>query len=617
MAQMPKDAKRFGIFFFYDGQGVVDDYVDVMVGDMLKNLDELLIVVNGKLNQEGREKFEAWADRLIVRENQGLDAWAYKTALESAGWDYLANFDEIIMFNATIMGPVYPFREMFESMNPRDIDFWGINWFHKVNYDPFGTTPDGYIPRHIQSHFHAYRKSLFSTQVFQDYWKNLPQIEDYNDSVGKHEVPFTKRFEDLGFKSDVYVNTQDLEGYNFAPIMFAPVKIIKEKRCPIFKRRSFFHDYRDVLFQSLGSDTMELYEYLRDHTDYDVNLIWNNALRTMNLRSLIDNLKLTYVFPTQALNPPIDPQAPAPKLALILHVYYMDLLDKTLRYARSMPAGSDIIVTVGGEEKAQLVRQACADMPYNVEVRLIENRGRDVSALLVACKDIIDRYDLVCFAHDKKVTQLEQGSVGDGFADKCFDNLLVSPQYVSNLIQKFVQEPRLGMLFPAPPNHGDYFAPFVYTNWGLNYENTVELLQRLGLNVPLNRKVEPIAPLGTMFWFRPQALKPLYDQDWQWEDFPPEPNNTDGTILHAIERAYAYTAQGAGYFSGICFSDEFSRIELTNLAFYTKNMFDVHSLPLPISGKGTLPVRILKKVLSPTHYAQLRNHWRKYREGRA
>ena len=47
MAQMPKDAKRFGIFFFYDDQGVVDDYVDVMVGDMLKNLDELLIVVNG------------------------------------------------------------------------------------------------------------------------------------------------------------------------------------------------------------------------------------------------------------------------------------------------------------------------------------------------------------------------------------------------------------------------------------------------------------------------------------------------------------------------------------------------------------------------------------------
>ena len=81
MTVMPENPKRFGIFFFYDRDGVVDDYVDTMVLDMRKNLDELCIVVNGALNQAGREKFESWSDRLIVRENEGLDAWAYKTSL--------------------------------------------------------------------------------------------------------------------------------------------------------------------------------------------------------------------------------------------------------------------------------------------------------------------------------------------------------------------------------------------------------------------------------------------------------------------------------------------------------------------------------------------------------
>lgn len=611
MTVMPENPKRFGIFFFYDKDGVVDDYVDTMVLDMRKNLDELCIVVNGALNQAGREKFESWSDRLIVRENEGLDAWAYKTALETTGWDHLAQFDEVIMFNATIMGPVYPFSEMFTEMNRRDIDFWGITWFHEYPMDPFGTTPEGYIPRHIQSHFHAYRRSLITAPVFQDYWRDLPTIKDYDDSVGKHEIPFTKRFEQLGFKSDVYVNTEDLQGYNFAPIMFSPVKIIKEKRCPIFKRRSFFHDYRDVLMQSVGQDTRDLYEYLRDHTDYDVNLIWNNALRTMNLMNLVNNLKLTYVFPTRAVNPPCVENAPDLKIAMVLHVYYLDILPKLLAYVSTMPAGTDIIITVGGEEKAAKVREATQDLPYNVIIRLIENRGRDVSALLVGVKDIINDYDLVCFAHDKKVTQLSQGSIGDGFALKCFENMFATREYVANLIDKFRQEPRLGMMFPPPPNHADYFAPYIYTSWGLNYKNTVELLNDLGCQVPLSKNVEPIAPLGTMFWFRPAALAPLYDRDWQWENFPPEPNNTDGTILHAIERAYAYVAQSAGYFSAHCFSDEFSRIELTNLAYYVKNMNYADKLPFTVFGKGKLYVRVLRKILPRQTYVEMR---RKYRE---
>ncbi len=37
------------------------------------------------------------------------------------------------------------------------------------------------------------------------------------------------------------------------------------------------------------------------------------------------------------------------------------------------------------------------------------------------------------------------------------------------------------MLFLAPLNHGDYWL--LHTNWGLNYENTVELLQTFGLEM--------------------------------------------------------------------------------------------------------------------------------------
>ena len=108
--------------------------------------------------------------------------------------------------------------------------------------------------------------------------------------------------------------------------------------------------------------------------------------------------------------------------------------------------------------------------------------------------------------------------------------------------------------------------------WGPNFERTKTLLEKeLNLSVPIDESRAPIAPLGTMFWFRPAALKPLFDHDWQWEDFPPEPNNIDGTILHAIERAYGYVAQASGYFCGWLFSDSFARIEITSLSHYVQD----------------------------------------------
>ena len=102
--------RRLGIFFFYDGDGVVDSYVEAMLADMVKNLSELTVVVNGDLSSKSYARLARFTDKIILRENVGLDVWAYKTAMESYGWERLAEFDEVVLFNATIMGPVYPSR---------------------------------------------------------------------------------------------------------------------------------------------------------------------------------------------------------------------------------------------------------------------------------------------------------------------------------------------------------------------------------------------------------------------------------------------------------------------------------------------------------------------------
>ena len=152
-----RDAKRLVIYFFYDRRGVVDRYVPYFLEDVKRNVSEIFIVCNGKLNDEGK-KVLAQYGKVLIRENIGYDVWAYKTALESYGWEKLQTYDEVIMMNSTIMGPVFPFSETFEKMDKKDVDFWGLTEYFKINKDPFGCSPYGYIPDHIQSHWIACRK---------------------------------------------------------------------------------------------------------------------------------------------------------------------------------------------------------------------------------------------------------------------------------------------------------------------------------------------------------------------------------------------------------------------------------------------------------------------------
>ena len=54
--------KRIAIYFFYDKNGVVDKYVNYFLEDLKKNIEELVIVCNGKLNSEGRKEFLKFTD---------------------------------------------------------------------------------------------------------------------------------------------------------------------------------------------------------------------------------------------------------------------------------------------------------------------------------------------------------------------------------------------------------------------------------------------------------------------------------------------------------------------------------------------------------------------------
>ncbi len=561
--KLDKNPKRLLIFFFYDKAGVVDAYIPYLLDDLKKNVTEIEIVVNGALNEEGRKTFLSYTDRLVVRENKGFDVWAYKTGMEQFGWDGLCAFDEIILMNFTMMGPVYPFAEMFDEMAERDLDFWGITQFYRADFDPFGTMPEGYVPDHIQSHFIAVRRSMFTSESFHDYWDHMPMITGYLDSISNHEAKFTKYFESKGFSWAVYCDAEDFRTLSYQPAVGMAKRMVDEKRCPMFKRRSFMQDYDVILNESCGQEAFELYRYLDEKTAFDMDLLWDNLLRVENQADLKKNLQWNYVLPSDYAEE--EAVAEGKRIALCMHIHFADLIRDCARYAASMPPGTDFYITTNTEEKKREIEAVFGKLPTGkLDCRVVPNRGRDVGPFLVEFREHLLDYDLICHAHDKKAGQVRPGSVGLSFAYKCFENVLASPAYVKNVLRVFEKNPRAGLLTPPPPFHADYYFT-LGLEWGMNFEATKKLAEELGSHCSIREDREPVAPLGSYFWARAEALKPLFSRKWTYEDFPEEPVADDGTILHAIERIYPFSAQAAGFYPGWILSEHGAAMEITNM----------------------------------------------------
>ena len=197
--------RKLGIYFFYDEKGIARDFTVEFVKGLKNVCTEVCIVVNGKLTDESYAKFKTVVDNVWIRKNIGFDVWAYKEMIAHLGWEYVRSFNELVLCNFTCYGPVYPFNEMFDKMEKKECDFWGAV---KHPEQPVYLLPNekGYIYEHLMSYFIVVRERMLKSEDFKLYWECVPEINTKRESTAYHETVFTKHFEDLGYKSDAYVD---------------------------------------------------------------------------------------------------------------------------------------------------------------------------------------------------------------------------------------------------------------------------------------------------------------------------------------------------------------------------------------------------------------------------
>ncbi|GGL04929.1 hypothetical protein GCM10007382_26010 [Salinibacterium xinjiangense] len=553
------DPKRLIIYLVFDARGDIDRYIPHKLVKLRPFAERIVVVSNGALSGAGRAVLDSVADDVWERENSGFDVAGYQWALQKLGPEVVASFDELILMNYTWFGPIGSFEPVFADMDSRTVDFWGMTDHGPVTPNPH--TGRGTMPSHIQSHWITVRKPILESDHWKRYWADMPPITSYAGSITHHESRFTEYFASRGFTYAVAFPYQDFPG-TVHPA-FERAQDLLDAGCPVLKRRIFFHDPLYLDREGIVG------RWLLDSADragYPRGFILENLAKNVKPKILNTSASMLEILPEQTVGYEVDSPL---RIAATVHIFYEEMTGELLDRLDTLPGRFDLFVTTSDESKAAHIRARINDRVDtrigSWEVRVVaSNRGRDISAFYVGCRDVIlgGNYDLVVKVHSKKTIQ--QGSaVGDLFKRQQIDNLLNSPGYTANLVGLFQAESGLGAVFPPTVHIG---FPTLGGAWFTNKARAATLCAKLGITVPLD-DLSPLAPFGSMFIARPEALALLASDDVDYDDYAPEGVYGDGSLAHVQERLVAYAAGELGYHCRTVANAEYAAISHTFLEY--------------------------------------------------
>ena len=237
-----------------------------------------------------------------------------------------------------------------------------------------------------------------------------------------------------------------------------------------------------------------------------------------------------------------------PKTALHLHLHYPEEALKIFSRLRTSTFQPDLYISVTSEEGKFQVQEQLEECGLRATItRVVPNRGRDISPLFTGFPEIFDSgYEFIGHIHGKKSVQLDE-DFSQQWASFLYENLLGGKAPMMEIILKAMcDDPSIGLVFPDDPH---------VVGWEKNWEYACDLGSRIGI-LRFLPKGGINFPVGTMFWARVAAIKPLVDLKLGWDDYPEEPLPTDGSLLHAMERILPYVAESSGFRSAVSFQPE-------------------------------------------------------------
>jgi len=214
-------------------------------------------------------------------------------------------------------------------------------------------------------------------------------------------------------------------------------------------------------------------------------------------------------------------------LAVAIHAFYPEIFGEILQMlgdSNFRDLTLYVTTTSGASAEIELLLK---QSPFHFEIIVVENRGRDILPFLIVLRKIFDDgHQLVLKLHTKGSNHLNKKEL---WKNDLFEKLIGKDTLAKN-VQLFNQNNMLGILGPV-----GHIVP-MYLYYGANALNVKILSDKLGIE---NKRLQNLCFVaGSMFFARKEALMPILNLGLSENNFEQENRQLDGTMAHAVERAF-------------------------------------------------------------------------------
>jgi lipopolysaccharide biosynthesis protein len=487
--KQPATSGEVALFVTHSPDGRVKPHVPHYLDALRRHgIKPTLIIATDRPVPVARDELPDIVDGLYVRENQGFDFGAWAHVLREVPEFYAGQI--LYLLNDSVIGPLN--EKKFEEVLRR---------LRASKNDVIGLTDNLERGWHIQSYFIALKSRALASNALREFFDNVKNLSDKEDVINSYEICLAPTLQAAGLSCD-------------------------------------------VLFPAEGTHNTSLFDW-KSLVGSGFPFVKVAAL----CDSRIDNTGWSQVLQMEGFEPRIAEHAvaaastvdgiwPIPRLAVLLHAYYIDTIPIFKSYFANIPFPFTLFISTDTEDKRHRIeREFAAWQNGRVEVRVMDNRGRDTAPKVIGFRDVYDEYPYVLQLHSKKSSHSNELT---NWLNFLLDALLGSRQTVENVFKAFERRFDLGIV--APPI---FPVTKQFMVWGPNFEICRSLAQRMGFSIAPKSPLD--FPAGSMFWARSAALRPLLDLGLDLDEFPEEAGQTDGTLAHAIERIYFYVCELAGF----------------------------------------------------------------------
>ena len=187
--------KRLALFAHFDR----DDRVRPHIVHHLQALKALGATVhfisNSHLPESELSKIREWVDDIQLRENTGLDFGMWKEGLARV---QLAEWEEVVLTNSSVIGPIYPLEPIFERMAQAPCDFWAM-------------TESWMCLHHFQSYFLVAKKRVLQSAAFKTFFESVLPYTDKKNIIYSYELGLLAHLTQHGLQGSAAFPIADLK----------------------------------------------------------------------------------------------------------------------------------------------------------------------------------------------------------------------------------------------------------------------------------------------------------------------------------------------------------------------------------------------------------------------